>query len=225
MADNNELQTSRLTNASAGSSIDDALANVEATLRTIFGIPADTAMSEAMSIDSSGNVTMTGTLTLAGDPSTDLMAATKQYVDNNVSASVVRYWCGVATQSVANSSWATLDWASIEDNTDAGSWTVSGSNSGLVPPEEGYYAVHITASTATGSGKVGIKLTGDDTDATDMIVYGLISSNARTASVSRILKLASPDATHNIEASVYQNTGGALNVDLSVSIYRIASAA
>lgn len=81
MADNNEIQTSRITGAGPGSSIDDHFRNFEQAYRTIFGVTADSDVQECAQIGSGPNVTMTGTLTLAGAPSADLMAATKAYVD------------------------------------------------------------------------------------------------------------------------------------------------
>ncbi|MHC4239466.1 MAG: hypothetical protein ACYSUC_06885 [Planctomycetota bacterium] len=54
--------------------------NLEASIRNIFGVPADTAMSEAMQVGTGPNITMTGTLTLANSaPTADLMAASKRY--------------------------------------------------------------------------------------------------------------------------------------------------
>jgi hypothetical protein len=41
---------------------------------------------DEITVDSSGNVTLTGTLTLASDPTANLHAATKQYVDSQVTA-------------------------------------------------------------------------------------------------------------------------------------------
>lgn len=49
MADSNELQTQRVTIHSLGSALDNDLANLEAALRTIFGITADTDYSVALS--------------------------------------------------------------------------------------------------------------------------------------------------------------------------------
>lgn len=89
MTDNLQLQTSRLTNASVGNLIDDSLADIEHCLRTIFKITADTPISQAMSIVAAGNVTMVGDLTLAGAPTNALHAATKKYVDDNISASTL----------------------------------------------------------------------------------------------------------------------------------------
>ena len=82
MADNDELQTARIIGGGPGSSIDDNYRDVEAAMRTIFGITADADYSEAMQVAASGDITMTGTLTLDADPTEDLMIATKQFVDN-----------------------------------------------------------------------------------------------------------------------------------------------
>jgi len=81
MSATNELQTNRL-----DGSIDDGMdvaqkfSDFEAALRHIFGIPADTVMSEAMQIAAGGAVVMTGTLACDADITTDTQAATKAYV-------------------------------------------------------------------------------------------------------------------------------------------------
>ena len=87
MANNDELQTARITVDSAGSSVDDAFRNVEAALRTIFKLTADSDCQQAMQIGSGPDITMTGTLTMAADPIEDLEVSTKQYADNIPGAS------------------------------------------------------------------------------------------------------------------------------------------
>jgi len=54
---------------------------------SVFSLAAlGIANHDQITVDSSGNVTLTGTLTLAGDPTTNLEAATKQYVDAQLTA-------------------------------------------------------------------------------------------------------------------------------------------
>jgi len=86
MADNDELKTNRLSGVyDDGVDLAARWPNFEAAMRHIFGIPADTAMSEAMTIVAGGDVTMTGTLLASGAPTVDLHAATKAYVQGNSS--------------------------------------------------------------------------------------------------------------------------------------------
>lgn len=81
MGDYDEIKTGRLVGT-----IDDGLdlaqrwPQFEASVRHVFGLPADTVMSEAMQITTAGNITMTGDLYAAQDPVSDLEAATQQYV-------------------------------------------------------------------------------------------------------------------------------------------------
>jgi len=83
MTDNLQLQTARLTNASAGNLLDNSIADIENAMATVFGITADSPVSQVMSISSAGNVTMIGDLTLSGAPTADLHASTKAYADAN----------------------------------------------------------------------------------------------------------------------------------------------
>ena len=86
MSDTNELKTTRI-DGSTDDGVDLAakFPNFEAAMRTIFGVPADTAMSEAMQIAAGGNVVMTGTLTGSAEPTVDLEAAVKSYVQSHSS--------------------------------------------------------------------------------------------------------------------------------------------
>jgi hypothetical protein len=80
MSATNELRAARIDGDNdEGPELITKWAQMEQSMRTIFGIVADTAYSEAMQIGTGPNITMTGTLTLAGAPTTDLMAATKAY--------------------------------------------------------------------------------------------------------------------------------------------------
>jgi len=96
MTDNLQLQTARLTNASAGNLLDDSVADIENAMSVVFGITKDTPLSQVMSISAAGDVTMIGDLTLAGAPTNDLHAATKKYADDNASAGAAgEYVCDV----------------------------------------------------------------------------------------------------------------------------------
>jgi hypothetical protein len=142
MADNTELQTSRIIGTGAGSAVDNNFRDVEAAIRKIFGITADTDYSEAMQILTGPNATMTGTLTLAGDPTDDLHACTKQYVDNNTGvAATVR--CSLVLSSGQNV---------LEGDDDALRWDVAniefggecwniGNAARLVFPSSGHYLI------------------------------------------------------------------------------------
>lgn len=83
MADNDSFLTDRLDGTvDDGNDLASQWPNFEAAIRNCFGIPADTAMSAAFSIGTGPNITMIGGLTLAGAPTTDLMAATKAYMES-----------------------------------------------------------------------------------------------------------------------------------------------
>jgi hypothetical protein len=85
MAANLQFMTTRMTNATAGSAVDDSFADFEAAIINAFGFTGNTPISQVMSIDSGGDVTMIGDLTLSGAPTLALHCATKKYVDDNVS--------------------------------------------------------------------------------------------------------------------------------------------
>jgi hypothetical protein len=86
MTDNLQLQTSRLTNASAGNLLDSSITDIENCLSVLFGITKDSPVSQVMTIASTGDVTMIGDLTLAGAPTLAMHAATKLYADDNAGA-------------------------------------------------------------------------------------------------------------------------------------------
>jgi hypothetical protein len=98
MTDNLQLQTTRLSNANEGNLLDTAVADIENAMSVVFGITKDSPVSPVMSITSAGNVTMLGTLTLAGAPSAALHAATKKYVDDNAGV-IDPYVCAVGDTS------------------------------------------------------------------------------------------------------------------------------
>ncbi len=141
MSATNELRTARLTGTvDDGPDIPTALSNLEEALRTIFGVTADTVMAEAMQIDAAGDVTMTGTLTLAGAPSEDLEASTKAYADGvvtgwNPGQAMVRR---TLTQSVFNNTWTEVTWAAEVFDT-ATMHDNSYDNAKIEVPDDGVY--------------------------------------------------------------------------------------
>jgi hypothetical protein len=142
MASNNELQTSRIIGGGPGSSIDNNFRDVEAAMRTIFGITADTDYSEAMQIITGPDATMTGALTLAADPEEDLEACTKQYVDNNAgTAASIR--CSLILsdgQLIADGDDDPLEWATAHVEAGGECWDV-GEPTRLIFPVWGHYFI------------------------------------------------------------------------------------
>lgn len=126
MADDRQLQTSRLLNTNAGNLIDDSFADLEAAVRYIFGITADTPYSQAMSIDASGNVTLSGQLTLAGAPTVDLHAATKKYVDDNTVAggAIDRLVLAAESFPITSASETEIEWNQALVQTDVDTWSL-----------------------------------------------------------------------------------------------------
>jgi len=142
MADNNELQTSRITVDSAGSAVDNAFRNVEAALRTIFGVTADADYSEAMQIGSGPDITMTGSLTMAADPVEDLEVATKQYADN-IPGSSASVRCAVVLssgQTVNSGNTDALGWDAAEIEEGGDCWAI-GAPTRIVFPVAGDYMI------------------------------------------------------------------------------------
>ena len=157
MTDNLQLQTNRITNASAGNLIDDSLADIENCIRVLWGITADAPISQVMSITAAGNVTMIGNLTLAGAPTVDAHCATKKYADDNAGAGVgleYKVLVGLSSsQTVAATDTDALSWdtAYVEDG-DTAQWDFSDPTK-LVCKSAGDYIVfgHIEAQLASGS--------------------------------------------------------------------------
>jgi hypothetical protein len=141
MADNNELQTSRLISGGPGSYVDNDIADFEAAMRTIFKVTADSDLSAVSSIGTGPDMTLLGTLTLAGDPTDDLHACTKQYVDT-IAGTGAAYRATViltGSQTVNNGNTDALEWdtAHIEAGSSA-MWNIA-NPSRLVTPVDGDY--------------------------------------------------------------------------------------
>ena len=233
MSSTNELRTARLTAADSGALIDDAFRDTEAALRTVFGVPADTAMSEAMQIVAGGNVTMTGSLTIAGTPTSDLMAATREYVDNRVSEMFTRYYGGISAgdQTFPSGIYTSMNPENTDTHQDS-AWTVySGMGSGylLVPPEEGVYLVCVSATRRSSwTGNLTIYLKGDSTDSTPFYFKQSCLIGATTSVFgSRILHITSPSSSSGqyIGMSLYQTSGSDQTFDICFMALRIASTA
>ncbi len=233
MADEDKkLMTARLTNASQGSSIDNSIADLEAALRLIFGVTADTVMAEAMSISAAGNVTMTGDLTLAGAPTDASHAATKAYVDALSGAEPEFAVCKVTMssgQTIGTGSSTELLWDSEVIDPD-GCHSVAAATGRITIPagKGGYYYVilHFQWSTNPGTGdysEVVIKKNGSqvylqqhdhEPDGNNSIIAGTL------------LGLAEGDY---VQAYVYQTSGGNLTTHageayISFSAFQIRSA-
>jgi hypothetical protein len=116
MTDNLQLQTTRLTNASAGNLIDTSIADIENAISVLFGITKDAVIDPPMSIAANGNVTMLGDLTLAGAPSVALHCSTKKYVDDNATGGG-GYACSIVDGAayVAASSTGFMSFSSTPD--------------------------------------------------------------------------------------------------------------
>jgi len=85
MTDNLQLQTTRLTDASAGNLVDNSISEIENAISVLFGITKDTPIAQVMSITAGGDVTMVGDLIMDAAPANNLHCATKLYADDNAS--------------------------------------------------------------------------------------------------------------------------------------------
>jgi hypothetical protein len=154
----NELKTSRLTSSGAGSYVDNDMANMEATLRTIFGATADSDLSAVSSIGSGPDMTLLGTLTLAGAPTNDLHAATKVFVDGfSGTAATVRSAIKMnATQNITADTPTPLQWGAAEIESGGNSWDV-GNPTRILFPVSGDYLVGgvVTAVDKIGGSAIG----------------------------------------------------------------------
>jgi len=140
MADNTELQTSRLVLSGAGSYVDNDIKDFEAAIRKIFKITADSDLSACASIGAGPDMTMAGTLTLAGDPTEGLHACTKQYIDNTGGGGGATR-CAVklnATQTVTAGSTDPIAWDDVHIETAGNSWD-GGEPTRIVAPVDGDY--------------------------------------------------------------------------------------
>jgi hypothetical protein len=233
MADEDKkLMTSRLTNASQGSYIDNSIADLEAALRLIFGVTADTVMSNAMTISAAGNVTMVGDLTLAGAPTDAAHAATKAYVDALSGAEPDFVVCKVTKsggQTVSNNSITTLTWDSEVIDPDGCHSTVTNTERLTVPAAQGgYYYVmsHFQWSANPGAGsytEVRIYKNGG-------LVYSQQHDHEATGSISLVsgtmLGLAAGDY---VTCAAYQNSGSSKTTHageayISFSMFKIKTA-
>jgi hypothetical protein len=149
MANNNEFQSARLNGAvDDGADLVAQWANLEAAIRNAFGITADTDYSEAMQIATGPNITMTGTLTLRADPTTDLMAATKQYLQANATqfGAVAARMYLTSDQNIETWNTDYLEWDAADIN-EGSPWSASYPSRFTVPAsQDGYYLFGVTAA-------------------------------------------------------------------------------
>jgi hypothetical protein len=150
MADNEQLMASRIDGeVDEGPELVAKWADLEAAIRRFFTIPADTAMSEAMQVGTGPNITMTGTLTLKGNPTTDLMAAPKQYLQAQGSGmGLIRARAYRTTDlypvDINQNKWIPMEAADVNDGT---MWDVANPTRLTIPVGEGgHYLVGATAS-------------------------------------------------------------------------------
>jgi hypothetical protein len=143
MADNSELQTARVIRLGPGSFVDNDFRNVEAALRLLFGVTADSDYEEAMQIGTGPNIVMSHDLTLAQAPTADLHAATKKYVDDegNVAASTR---CTVVTtggtQTILAGVDDPIDWEDVEIEEGGDCWD-AGEPTRIMFPVAGDYLI------------------------------------------------------------------------------------
>lgn len=149
MSATNELRTNRIIGSvDDGKKVVTAFADVEAALRTVFGIPANTAMSEAMTItNATGNVTMTGTLSSSTVPTSDLHAANRLYVTQSGGTSAFgnsRAIVALASnQAIAGNVPLWIPWYS--SLVDTGGFWSSGNPTRFTIPTDGEYMVGLNA--------------------------------------------------------------------------------
>jgi len=143
-----ELLTSRIDgDGDQGPELVTKFAQLEADLRSIFGIPADTAMSEAMDVGTGTNVVMTGSLSLAGLPTSDLMACSKSYLQTLGGAfGSVRCRAFLSSNVDVNTGVYYMPWSAADIN--VGSMWVGTAPSRFTIPEGegGNYIIGVTAS-------------------------------------------------------------------------------
>lgn len=117
----------------------------EDSLRNIFGIQADTAMSEAMQIGTGPDITMTGTLTASGAPTDDLHAASRSYLQaQGPGIGVVRARAYVGGLRITGIS-EYIPWSSISINV-GDVWSVA-NRTRFTIPVAGDYMVGVTGVT------------------------------------------------------------------------------
>jgi hypothetical protein len=155
MAANNEFRTARLNGAvDDGADLVAQWANLEAAIRNAFGITADTDYSEAMQIATGPNITMTGDLILAGNPTTDLMAAPKQYLTANATSfgsAMARAYL-TSDQDIPTSTGGYLEWDTADINVGS-MWSAEYPSRFTIPTDEdGYYLFGFTLAFDTSAG-------------------------------------------------------------------------
>ncbi|MHC4239468.1 MAG: hypothetical protein ACYSUC_06895 [Planctomycetota bacterium] len=228
MADNNELQTSRLSSGGPGSYVDNDMADLEAAIRTIFKVTADSDLSAVASIGTGPDMTLLGTLTLAGDPTEDLHACTKQYADNTQGIAAPLRCTLVLSggQTVNNGNTDALGWdaAHIEQGGDC--WA-GGNPTRIVAPAAGDY---ILTGCIQGKGAGGtdadfhvkVKLNGT-TWLYDLLAIGYNDCGAGSYEAGAPFAIMEPmDPDDYLEVFVYAfNNNQEIAVDSMVSWFKV----
>lgn len=147
MSATNELRAARINGASDdGSALITKWAQMEESIRTIFGITADTDYSAAFNIATGPNCTMVGTLTLSGDPTSDSHCATKQYVQS-IGSGVGIARCRVyLTGDVVESSSFYMPW-DVADINEQSMWSAVNPTRITIP--SGYAGDYLVGVTST----------------------------------------------------------------------------
>jgi len=143
-----EIKTSRIDGGiDRGPDLVTKFGQLESDLRSIFGIPADTAMSEAMDVGTGTNATMTGALSLAGVPTSDLMACNKDYLQTLGGAfGSVRCRTYLSDDRTQGNIPAYVNWWGADVNT-GGMWSNVYPSRMTIPADQGgHYMVGVTTS-------------------------------------------------------------------------------
>jgi hypothetical protein len=230
MADNNELQTSRLTSGGPGSYVDNNVADFEAAMRTIFGVTADSDISAVASIGTGPDMTLLGTLTLAGDPTEALHACSKQYVDNNAGGGASTR-CTVtlsSTQTVNDGNTDAIAWDATHIMQGGTSWA-AGNPTRLAAPVAGDYffsgCIQGSAAAANADYHVKVKLNGI-TWIYDLIAVAHNEQGGAMKAGASFCFLEPMNAEDYIEIFVYAfNANQVIAVDSMVSWFKVGSGA
>lgn len=160
--------------------------------------------------------TLTGPVTLPDDPSANLHAATKQYVDGATGGVASPPICKAVTssQSFASGSFVNIQWDSEEYDTDSMHNTAAEKDR-LVPPKNGYYRVSacviFNGNSSTGSRVLRIKK--NDHATADLVrqfspaTGGAVGNIGLNATVTVYLT-----TSDYVTASLYQDTGSTLGI-------------
>lgn len=122
---------------------------------------------------------------------------------------------GTTTQSISNSTWTAIDWAT-DVSDPCGMHSTSGNINIIYPKEAGYYSVsaNVTfAANATGSRQLKFYVSGA---AVDTAIAKLPGDGTRTTTLNLTTTLFLNNGS-NLAIYVHQDSGGALNIDRTQS--------